>query len=93
MGFHIIPVANSYHQRRVPCHQTGRYHRHKTHIEQYIRTLCGKEVVKDRDEYCSISTADPDWPNAWCQACVESTEAWTPEEMKKWQAKGFFQES
>ena len=91
MAYHIIPVIFSYHSRRVPCHERGRFHRHKTHIEEFCYAVCGQEVVRGRDDFCSISIATPDWNYAWCRECVESIDGWTPEAIQRWKARGFFQ--
>lgn len=90
MPFHII--LGPYQQRTVPCHQTGRFHRHKTHIEKYCLALCGVEVVKGRHGFCNLSLADPTMQKPWCKGCVESA-PWTPGGVEPWKAKGFFQES
>ena len=68
--YHIIPHLNQYSVRHVPCYETGRYHRHKTHEEKYTTALCGKEVVRGRDESCSVGIADPNWDKDWCPACL-----------------------
>ena len=33
-NYHIIPENARIRSKRVPCYETGRYHRHKTHEEE-----------------------------------------------------------
>ena len=91
MSYHII-VATHYHERRVPCNETGRYHRHKTHVEQYTTALCGREVTKGKDGFCNLSIANPvEWPRNWCRSCIEAV-SWKPEYVDKLKAKGLLRD-
>ena len=88
--YHIIHYQFSYKKRSVPCNLGGRYHRHKYHNEEYTDALCGKEVVKGRDEFCSIAIATPDRiTDGWCRTCVEEV-PWTDDGRAELEAKGFF---
>ena len=68
MAYHIIPPGAYYRSRRVRCYESGRYHRHQSHEEEYCFALCGKEVVRGRDDYCNLSIANPVvWSYDWCR--------------------------
>ena len=69
MAYHILPLDADYRSRRVPCHETGHFHRHKTHVEQYTEALCGREIIKDSGNYCNLSIARHMSPR--CQSCEE----------------------
>ena len=36
--YHIIHANAQPIQRRVRCYETGRYHRHNTHVEEFFRS-------------------------------------------------------
>lgn len=93
MAYHILPPNARLSKRMVSCNETGRYHRHRKHLEEYSVAICGAEVVVGSDDYCNLNIADPvRWSNDWCRRCVESVQ-WKQDYMKKLKAKGFFQDS
>ena len=93
MAYHILPPNAGLSKRMVTCNETGRYHRHRRHLEEYSVALCGAEVVIGNDEFCNLSIADPvGWSYDWCQECVESV-SWNQDYIKKLKAKGFFRQS
>ena len=59
--YHIIHANARYATRRVRCYETGRYHRHKTHEEESVSSVCGRTLVSRRDQFCNIGIADPNW--------------------------------
>lgn len=86
--YHLIPFDTySYRTRRVQCNQTGRYHRHKTHEEQYAVARCGQEVLKDEDTSCNEGIANPQWDKNWCHECVRAV-PWTDPVKDLWRGKG-----
>ena len=86
-SYHIIQDNSQYWSRRVPCYETGRYHRHKTHIEEYARAACGAEVNLNTDTSCNLSILDPRWNKDWCHKCVRAYR-WTGDAWKLWRSKG-----
>ena len=85
--FHIIADI-PYRTRVVPCYETGRFHRHKKHKEEFCNAVCGREVVRERDRFCSIIIANPrDWKYDWCRDCV-ATVRWKPEYAEELKARG-----
>ena len=85
--YHIIHANATYRMRRVRCYETGRYHRHNYHDEEYATAACGSEVSRDRSDFCNISIATPDWNYDWCHKCVQSF-PWNEEGRTKWEARG-----
>ena len=85
--YHIIHANARYATRWVPCYETGRYHRHKTHKEQYVPSLCGGTLVEGRDQFCNAIIANPDWNYDWCHGCVRVL-PWTDDARGKWLRKG-----
>ena len=57
-------------ERQVPCQETGRGHRHKSHVEEFFHATCGREVR--RNDICNIGIADPNWSHVWCQDSVKA---------------------
>ena len=93
MFSHILPENAVYATRRVPCRETGRYHRHNWHMEKYCEALCGKKVVKGQHKYINITEVSPDFLSRdSCRRCVEAV-PWTPEAIERLKAKGFFRGS
>jgi len=85
--YHIIHANADYSSRRVRCYESGRYHRHKTHVEEYVRAVCGTELIRNRDKFCNIGIATPSWDYDWCHKCVRAF-PWKDGARKQWQAKG-----
>lgn len=93
MAYHILHPNAGISGRMVTCNETGRYHRHKRHLEEFSVALCGAEVIVGKDEFCNLGIADPlAWSNDWCQKCVESA-PWKPDYIKQLKSKGFFLDS
>ena len=93
MFSHILPANAGYATRRVPCRETGRYHRHKWHTEEHCEALCGAEVIRDQHRYVNITELRPDLLSRdSCRHCVEAV-PWTPEAIEQLKAKGFFRGS
>ncbi len=87
MKFHIT-TASIYKARIVLCHETGRFHRHKKHKEEYCNAVCGTEIVRDKDKFCSLAIANPrDWNYDWCRDCVAAIR-WKPEYAEELRVKG-----
>ena len=85
--YHIIHCDTSYTSVGVPCYESGRYHRHKTHVEERYPSVCGLTLDRSRDESCNISIANPDWSYDWCHKCVKAF-LWSDEGQQKWSARG-----
>ena len=86
-NYHIIHFDTTYSQVRVRCYESGRYHRHQTHIEERYPSVCGLTLERSADRSCNIGIASPDWDYDWCRECVKAF-IWTDEARKKWAAKG-----
>ena len=86
-NYHIVHANARYTARRVPCYDSGRYHRHKTHEEKTVLSVCGRTLVRGRDQSCNISIADPYWNYDWCHDCVRAF-LWTDEARKIWKERG-----
>ena len=84
--YHIIHFDTTYTQVRVRCYESGRYHRHKTHIEERYPSVCGLTLERRGDQSCNIGIANPDWNYDWCHKCVKAF-IWTGEARKTWAAK------
>ena len=87
--YHILDANAQYTTRRVPCHETGRNHRHKTHDVDSIQSVCGKTLIRGIDNYRKIYTDDDIGPNynyQWCQDCVKPL-PWTESARKLWLEK------
>ena len=69
---HILPPDAYYGTRRVVCNETGRYHRHKSHDEQFTYAYCKTEVVKGRDDFVNLTIFNPAMKSLWCRECFES---------------------
>lgn len=52
--WHLLPLGASWRTRRIPCHETSYYHRHKTHEETYTSALCGIKVLEEEGNFCNI---------------------------------------
>lgn len=69
--WHLLPLQASWRVQRVPCHETGYYHRHKTHEEKYTKALCGAKILEGQGNYCNLGFFlegfRPDQPV--CSAC------------------------
>lgn len=48
VSYHIIHDKSPSSNRRVRCYETGRYHRHQTHVEEFIQVICGKTIPHRR---------------------------------------------
>ena len=57
------------------------------HEQHYGNGICGTEVVRHRDEYCSVHIASPAWDRDWCAGCVCRT-PWRPDEVETIREKG-----
>ena len=77
MAYHILAPNSDYRSRRVTCRQTGRFHRHKTHVEEYTEALCGKEIIKGSGIYCNLANARDMSPR--CQSCEEKADKSWPD--------------
>ena len=55
--FHILHGYASYQRDDVTGTET-------------IPSACGVTLVHNRDDYCNISIANPDWNHNWCHDCV-----------------------
>ena len=78
MAYHILPPNADYRSWKVRCHETGRFHRHQTHVEEYTTALCGAEVIKDSGNYCNIDIfADLPRPSNLCRRCEERGKAFS----------------
>ena len=85
-SYHIITLYAQPYSMRVRCHQEGRDHRHATHIERFIETVCKKTIPYGPDNCCNISIANPNWDKNWCRDCVTAF-PWTDEGSKMWLEK------
>ena len=85
--FHIIHENARFATKRVRCYGTGRYHRHKTHLEESVSAACGKILVSGRNQFCSILVANPYWNHNWCHDCVKVF-SWTDDARNAWLEKG-----
>lgn len=85
--YHMIHVNARYSPRRVRCYETGRYHRHQFHTEEYARAICGVTLVRDRDQFCNVGIADPRWDYDWCPSCVKLV-PWSDKGKQMWVARG-----
>lgn len=85
--YHIIPANARFTTKRVRCYGTGRYHRHKTHLEESVSAACGKTLVSGRNQFCSIDITTPDWKYDWCHDCVRAF-LWTDVARSVWLKKG-----
>ena len=81
--YHIVHANAHYATRRVRCHETGRYHRHQTHEEEYTLSVCGETLIRDVEPACNISIANPEWNYNWCSDCVNSF-PWDDNDRKLW---------
>ena len=81
--YHIIHFDARY--RTAPVGR-GQY-RGRTRVEQSTQAACGQFVVRDRDTYCSIKIANPNWAYDWCHACVRAY-PWSDDARKLWLGKG-----
>lgn len=86
-NYHIVWPHAQYVTRRVPYHETGPGHRNKTHTEETITSICGKTLVRYRDQSCGLSIANPEWDYDWCHDCVKAI-LWTEDARKAWTEKG-----
>ena len=86
--FHIL-INQSYRTRKVRCFETGRYHRHQWHLEEFGDSACGIELVKGRHQFAGLTMAMPSVEQPWCSKCVESI-PWTAEATKEWEQRGYF---
>ena len=81
--YHLIHHNANYASRRVRCQEGGQYHRHKTHLEESVRSVCGKTLVRNRDKFCNVGIAEPSWDKDWCHDCVRAF-PWTEQARKLW---------
>ena len=81
--YHIIHAYEQPIRRRVRCFETGRYHRHQTHIEEFFRAACGETFSRRESDCCNITIADPNWDKNWCQKCVKMF-PWTEKARQIW---------
>lgn len=84
--YHILPAHARYTKMRVPCYQTGRYHRHRFCDVERVMALCGATVESGRDDGCNIIIANPNWDKDWCHNCVGIV-PWTEPAGKIWQER------
>ena len=61
-------------------------HHHARYIEESVLAVCGKTLVKGRDDCCNISAATPDWSYDWCHDCVKAF-LWNENARKLWREK------
>ena len=67
---HVVR-ALQFTKRRVPCNKTGRHHRHKYCVEEYVNALCGTEVVRGQDAYNDFDMLLHLGPaQDWCHRCL-----------------------
>ena len=57
------------------------------HEQNYGNAICGAEVVRHRDEYCSVHIANPAWNRDWCTGCICRT-PWRPDEVRTIRERG-----
>ena len=81
--YHILPANARYRKVRVPCYQTGRFHRHKFCEVERAVTLCGAIVEGGREDGCNVSIATPSWDKDWCHKCVGMV-PWTEPTREIW---------
>ena len=96
MSYHLIEQP-SYFRREAPCGPGCQgmpcaMAPPTEHRQDYAVALCGREVVRYRDEYCASGIAKPGSPHDWCRECIMMVE-WTPEEQEAFRWKGFLTES
>ena len=84
--YHIIHANAQPIQRRVRCYETGRYHRHNTHVEEFFRSACGETFTLRQNDACNITIANPNWDKNWCHDCVKAF-PWTEEARGIWREK------
>ena len=96
MSYHLIEQP-SYFRREAPCGPDCQgmpcaMAPPTEHRQDYAVALCGRQVVRYRDEYCASGIAKPGSPHDWCRECIMMVE-WTPEEQEAFRRKGFLTES
>lgn len=67
---HILPPDAYYRTRRVPCRESGRYHRHQSHVEEFTFAICGAEVLRGTGAV-NLTIFSPNLKSAWCFDCYE----------------------
>ncbi len=95
MSYHMIEQP-SYNRRPINCGpECGRncqLQDQGQHHQDYATTLCGREVIRYRDEYCASGIAKPEWNHDWCRECIMMVQ-WTPEETEIFHQKGLLTET
>ena len=71
---HILPPDAYYRTRRVPCREGGRYHRHRSHVEEFTFAICGAEVLRGTGAV-NLTIFSPNMKGAWCFDCYGKSQA------------------
>ena len=85
-NYHIVHANAGPIKRRVRCYETGRDHRHQTHMEEFFQSACGQTLSRRQFDCCNITIADPSWKYNWCHDCVKAF-PWAEEGRRIWLEK------
>ena len=94
MSYHII-TQPTYFSRTAACGPDCDLEcallEPSTHRQDYALALCGREVVRHRDEYCNAGIARAEWDHDWCIECINSLQ-WDQSETQTLRGKGILLE-
>ncbi len=59
--YHIVLPDTVPNRVRVRCYEESSNHRHRSHMENQAKAICGAELVENKHGFCSLSIANPTW--------------------------------